>query len=79
MDNHRLVLHERAIPLLITPDALRLRVGRCSSKYTAEHLEGRVDPVLLVDRCRTIALDARNEQLVIGRSCPLLVEVFHGR
>lgn len=55
-------LHERPVPFIITPDVLRLRIGRCPAKHTPEHLQGGVDPVLLVDRGRTIALDARDEQ-----------------
>src|ERR1700682_1406946 len=62
MDNHRLVFHERPVPLIVTPGAPRLRVGARPAEHTPEHFQGGVDPVILVDRSRSITLDARDEQ-----------------
>src|SRR5713226_7716652 len=57
-----LVFHESPVSLIITPDALRLRIGRGPSEHTSEHLQGGIDPVLLVDRGCSFAFNARDEQ-----------------
>src|SRR3990170_4189132 len=62
MDNDRFVLHERPVSFIITPDAFRLRVGGRPSEHTPEHLQGSIDPAILLDRSRSITLDARDEQ-----------------
>ena len=61
MDDYRLVLHEGAASLVVTPDTHRLRVGRGASEHSPEHFESCSNPLLLVDRRPSIPLDARNE------------------
>jgi hypothetical protein len=48
--------------LLISPDALGLGVGGRAAEHAPEHLERRVDPALLIDGRRAIALDAGDEE-----------------
>jgi hypothetical protein len=62
MDNDRLVLHECPISFIVSPDALRHRVGGRAAEHTPEHFQGNVDPVILIDRSRSITLDTRDEQ-----------------
>lgn len=62
MNNDRLIFHERAVSFIIAPDTLRSGIRRRPSKHAAEHLQGAVDPALLVNRSRSVAFDARNEQ-----------------
>jgi len=61
MDNDGFVLHERSVSFIITPDALRFRVGGRPSEHTPEHLQSSINPIPL-DRSRSITLDARDEQ-----------------
>ena len=68
MHDDRLVLHERAASLVITPDALRLRVGRRTSEHAPEHLQSGVDPVLLVDR----SIDVVPSRSTLGTNRTLL-------
>jgi len=60
--DYGLVHHERASSLIIAPDAFGLRVGGRAAEHAPEHLERGVDPALLVDRGRSVALDAWNEK-----------------
>lgn len=61
VDDDRLVF-ERAASLVITPDALCLRVGGRTSENAPDHVQRSVDPVILGDGRPSIALDARHEQ-----------------
>lgn len=57
-----LVHDERPPALVISPDARGLGVGGRAAEHAPEHLERRVDPALLIDGRRAIALDARDEE-----------------
>jgi hypothetical protein len=62
LHNDRLVFHQCPVSFIVAPDALRLRIGGRPSDDTTEHLQGSVDPAILVNRSRSITLDARDEQ-----------------
>ncbi|MBI2835928.1 MAG: hypothetical protein HYX76_16035, partial [Acidobacteria bacterium] len=58
VDDDGFVLNKRATSLVITPDALRLRVGRRASDHAPKQLQSGVDPVILVDDRAAVALNA---------------------
>ena len=62
MHNDRLIFHQCPVSFIVAPHALRLRIGGRPSERTTEHLQGSVDPAILVNRSRSITLDTRDEQ-----------------
>ena len=62
MNNDRFVFYQCPVSFIVAPDAFRLRIGGRPSEDPTKHLQGCVDPMILVNRSRSITLDARNEQ-----------------
>jgi len=62
VNHYRFVAHQMLATFVITPDALRSRVGGSSAEDRTERLQCRVDPVVLIHRCHAVPLDARNKE-----------------
>ena len=62
MHNDRLISDEDAALLVVAPDTLRPRIRCRAAEHSPKHLQRWVDPVLLVDWCPAVSLDAWNEQ-----------------
>jgi len=54
MNHDRFVDHEHPVPFIVTPDAFRFRVRRCSTEDSTEHRERMIDPARLIDRRRAV-------------------------
>ena len=74
MDDDWFVFHQCAVSFIVAPDTLRLWIGGRPSKHTPEHVQGSVDPAILVDGSPPITLDARDEQNDEDTLAPALQE-----
>ncbi len=62
VDDYGLVEHKGPAALIIAPHASRLGIRGSSPEDFAEHGEGFIDPVILVDLGLAIPFDAGDEQ-----------------